>query len=345
VAYGEKHGWLPAAAFREPQKGVDYAGLLDSREGVAVSSVDLTAATKGAFAATYAAFHKANNQAVGEIDAVQVDPERLRELAAELSPVPGRGPATRLPRRSFENTIVVRPDAERLLGQALVARVATNGLVQDPAVVAYVNAVAALVGARSDRYDITYRVGILDDESVNGFGLPGGYILVSKGLLDELENEAELACILGHEIAHVSLYHGLREFQKRSTHRKSDKAFAELRTAVGDTSEEALEADLSRIADQAYLKIMGGRARADELEADLYGAAYAASAGYDPSAMLDVFQRVDRKYPGGDAFRHHPPAYARHAALREKIALYGLPVRGTRRLPLRFSQTLEAPAQ
>ena len=178
---------------------------------------------------------------------------------------------------------------------------------------------------------------VIDDDSIGGYGLPGGYIVITKGMLLEARSEAELAGLLGHEMAHICLYHGLREFNKRGMHRKSDSAFAELDAEVGEssdafselngltgaTNEVSIEKDLSRLADTSYLKVIGRRAREDELEADLYGAAYAASAGYDPRAFVAYLERVGRK-GGADSFRHHPPLQERVSELKNGVKRYHL---------------------
>ena len=146
-----------------------------------------------------------------------------------------------------------------MLGQAMVAHLAKNGFVNNRQLIDYVNGVAMLVGARTERYDLPYKVAILNDESINGFGMPGGYILISKGYLDRIEDEAELACVIAHEMAHISLFHGLREFNKRTIHRRSEAVFTELDAITGDSSTSAIEADLNRLANTSYEKIIGGR--------------------------------------------------------------------------------------
>lgn len=329
------NGWLPRMALNAPRRGVDYSGLLDAGNAVSVSSVDIAAATKGAFAASYSERHGVDVALGHKLDAVMVSPPLVTMLAKRLTPAPADWRRGRLPRRSFDNSIILSREAETLLGQAMVAHIATHGFVDNRRLVDYVNGVAALVGARTERYDCPYKVGLLKDESVNGFGMPGGYILISKGYLDRIVNEAELACVIAHEMAHVSLYHGLREFKKREIHRRRDAVFAELEEVTGDSATDAIEADLNRVADRAYLKIIGGRAREDELEADRFGAVYAAAAGYDPRAMVELLQRVGDAAQA-DALRHHPAIDERLAVIEQTISRYKLVRTDQQRLAGRF---------
>jgi len=348
----DRSGWIAQLAFESLSAGVDYAGMLNSEKAVVISSVDIAAATKGAFEANYAETHKADFARVDTLEQLQIPPALVSRIYQSLPP-----PDTRvllgLPKPPFANNVIIRPDAEQLLGRALTATLVSPGFVEAPETIAYVNAVAAVVGARTPRYDLPFRIALTDDPAINGFGLPGGTVVLTRGLLGMIRNEAELACQIGHEIAHITLYHGLREFQKRGTHRKRDSAFAELdamggeddddpfaelNALTGDTTRSGIEADLTRLANTSYLKIIGKRAREDEIEADLFGAAYAAAAGYDPNAMITYLERVRELGMGPDAFRHHPSLDERIVALREGIRRYRLAA-GTRVLEVeRFKQ-------
>lgn len=329
------NGWIPALALKAPRRGIDYGGLLGGTDVVAVSSVDIAAATKGAFVAAYSERHKLDMAPAAQLDAVSVAPSVVALLARSLKRDTSGRLLERLPRRPFDNNIVLSFDAEALLGHTLVAHQAACGLDANRSLSDYANAVAMIVGAHTERYALPYRVGILDDDSINGFGLPGGYVLLTRGYVSRLQNEAELACVIAHEMAHISLFHGLREFQKREIHRRRDSAFAELDSISGDSETQAIEDDLNRLADTAYMKIMGGRAREDELEADLYGMAYASAAGYDPMAMVDLLRRVGAS-AGTDPFRHHPSVADRASAMKKAVSRYRLQRKGRQRFKKRF---------
>lgn len=319
-------GWAPAAAFDKPKSGADYLGLAEGEGGMVISSVDITAATKGAFAARLAEKQRLDLGKADIFDSLKADPKLVQIIQAGLPRRLDDNTLARMPRIPFSNTVCLDGEAEVLLGRGLASSLLTNGVVKNAKLVGYVNSVAAVVGEKTERYYLQYRVAILDDSSINGFGLPGGYICISRGLLEALRDEAELACVLAHEMAHISRFHGLREFKKREIHRRADQVFNELDRAT-NISDEArkVEESLDSVAQEAWLKIMAGRARIDEFEADLFGAAYAAAAGYQPSAAIDVLERTAGSgAQEADVYLHHPPLEKRVAELKKGIAQYRL---------------------
>ena len=333
-------GWLPSVAFQDLRQGTDYAGLLNSEQAVVISSVDIAAATKGAFETKYAETYQAHFDLVDRMEGMRIEPALVSHLLGSLEGGDARFLRT-LPQPVFDNNVILQADAEQLLGRAMAATLVADGFIENANTIEYVNAVAAVVVAKTPRYELPFRVAVVKDADINGFGLPGGYIVITEGMLASMESEAELACQIGHEIAHTCLFHGLREFKKRGTHRKRDAAFAELDSAgggrdpfaelnalTGDTTSPGIEEDLNRLANTSYLKIIGQRAREDELEADLYGVAYAAAAGYDPNAMITYLERVRDRGETHDAFRHHPAINDRIVALQTGIRRYRLAQRG-----------------
>jgi predicted Zn-dependent protease len=105
-----------------------------------------------------------------------------------------------------EEISIGRDVASRLLGAA--------PLVPDPGLQRYVNHVGRWLAAQSERPDLPWHFGVLDSPNVNAFAVPGGTIFITKGLLDKMRSEAELAGVLGHEIVHVLRKHQLKAIQK-----------------------------------------------------------------------------------------------------------------------------------
>lgn len=154
-----------------------------------------------------------------------------------------------------------------------------------------------------DRKDIDYHFMVLDDEEVNAVSLPGGFIYINKGLVEKVANDDELAGVIGHEVAHIVARHSIKKLQ-------GQMAYSILRVLVATTSGGS-SADATTAADVAYLQIMTGYSREDELLADQLGARYAKLAGYDPHAMITFLERlqdINRRRPlqAKMYFKTHP---------------------------------------
>lgn len=161
-------------------------------------------------------------------------------------------------------------------------------LVQDEALQAYVNQLGWwLVQQQSDHADLTWRFGVLDTDNLNAFAAPGGYVFITKGLLLNMRNEAELAGVLAHEISHVLKRHHLNAIQKNAkTGLVADLAsMAVSNSKYGGLGEKAIGAGT-----ELYAR---GLDKEDEFEADRMGVVIAARAGYDPYGLPAVLQTLD----------------------------------------------------
>lgn len=143
----------------------------------------------------------------------------------------------------------------------------------------YVDGVGRSLTAHVHRRGIDYRFHVLDSPEVNAFALPGGEVFIFTGLLEFLESEAELAFILGHEIAHIDQRHAIERLAARIA----------LERIVFD--------DLAAVADLAPSLVRAGYRKYQEFEADLAGLHLATAAGYDPGAALTPFQRQAVREP------------------------------------------------
>lgn len=154
------------------------------------------------------------------------------------------------------------------------------GLYEDQAVQDYVQAVGQKLAKNGDLPDWTFKFTVLDDESVNAFTTGGGYVYVHRGLLTYLTSEAELASVLGHEIAHVTARHPARQ-QTRGV------LASVLATGAAIATGSNAVAQMANVGAQAWMK---GYGRAAEMEADRLGLEYATKTGYRPEAMGEVFK-------------------------------------------------------
>jgi beta-barrel assembly-enhancing protease len=220
---------------------------------------------------------------------------------------------------------------------ALEAVARFGGLWENPEVEKYVATVGAAVASTSDRPEIPYYFGILNAEEPNGFACPGGYVFISKGLLRLVQNEAQLAAVLGHEIAHVSKKHALEQIRR-------SKALG----GVSEVTLTALDKDPkmfdSLVKEAVNMILENGIGREKELEADATGTEFAFRVGYDPSA-LKSFLTVLRPHiaPRGASrgwSKTHPDTQERINRLSQ--VLLNPEFRGSPALPLladRYAQT------
>lgn len=156
--------------------------------------------------------------------------------------------------------------------------IASTPIYQDEALTAYVNEVGQRLVKTSDRPELTYTFTIIDSPDINAFALPGGYIYINRGLIGYLSNEAQLAAVLAHEIAHVTARHTVRQDAAR-------KGAGAVSVASVITTGSMVVGDAADLWTSAAVS---GYGRDMELEADNFGAQYLYRAHYDPAAMIDV---------------------------------------------------------
>jgi len=157
-------------------------------------------------------------------------------------------------------------------------------LVKDAALHKYVNQVGRWIANRSERSDLPWHFGVIDSEDINAFAAPGGYVVITKGLYKKLENEAQLAGVLSHEIAHVIRSHHLKILQKSQM----------LDLGAGFLSKQLGKENL------IVQKVIGSGAeicarsldKSAEFEADRMGVVLTARAGYDPYGLPEVLQTI-----------------------------------------------------
>lgn len=181
---------------------------------------------------------------------------------------------------------------ELAVGAGVATRLASEfGVIETPRLCKYVNMICAAIVEQTPFYDWDFSVFILQDETINGFACPGGYIFLTKGAIDACQDESELAAIIAHEIAHVIRRHGMEELTKRMTKIKAAQAFAELQDEMEEEMDES-EQELEEIAEQSYERAVRKRLMKYEFEADRYGAFLAAQAGYDPYGIIRISETV-----------------------------------------------------
>jgi predicted Zn-dependent protease len=195
-------------------------------------------------------------------------------------------------------------EKEIALGKQMAEEVERQArIVDDPAVAEYVNRLGQNLAHNSDAH-VPFTVKVVDASEVNAFALPGGFMFVNTGLLLKAGNEAELAGVLAHEIAHVAARHGT----KQATRGQLVNIASIPLIFMGGWAGYAIRQAAGLAIPMGFLKFSRGM----ESQADELGLEYMYKAGYDPTAFLDFFERIqslEKKRPGALAgvFSSHPP--------------------------------------
>jgi hypothetical protein len=194
-------------------------------------------------------------------------------------------------------------EKEQALGRQLSFEIEQGArILTDPVVTEYVNRTGQTLVRHSD-CQVAFVIKVVDDEEVNAFALPGGFFYVNTGLILAADNEAELAGVMAHEIAHVCARHATRNATRSQISQIASIPLVFLGGPVGFAVRE-----LSGIAmPLSFLKF----SRDAEREADLLGMQYQYSSGYDPTAFVDFFEKLEAEEEGKQnvvsrAFSTHP---------------------------------------
>lgn len=185
------------------------------------------------------------------------------------------------------------------------------GLVPDTALQNYVRSIAMRMAKASERPQLPWSFDVIDDPAINAFALPGGSIFVTRGILSHMQNEAELATVLGHEIGHVTAKHSVRQLSKAQ--------LAQLGLGIGSIVSDEFAA-LSGIVGQGLGLLMLKNGRDAETQADDLGFRYSLTDGYDVRAMRSMFEMLQRVSGGSGAGGKLPNWLSTHPDPENRIA-------------------------
>lgn len=194
-------------------------------------------------------------------------------------------------------------EKEVALGRQMALEVDRESkLITDPAVVEFVNRITQNLVLNSDA-KLPFTVKVVDSDEVNAFALPGGFLYVNRGLLEAADNEAEVAGVMAHEIAHVTARHGVEQATKGTVINYASIPLIFL----GGIGGYAIQQAAGLAIPLGFLKFSRGA----EKEADRLGAQYMWAAGYDPQALASFFEKLkarDKRKPGtlSKLFSTHP---------------------------------------
>jgi predicted Zn-dependent protease len=213
-------------------------------------------------------------------------------------------------------------DKQVAMGREYSAQIEHSAkLVNDPVVTEYVNRIGQNLVRNSDA-KVPFTIKVIDTDEINAFALPGGFFYVNSGLILAADNEAELAGVMAHEIAHVAACHVAREQTRGNIANLASIGL--IFVPGGWAVYQGAQAAMSIGVPLTFMKF----SRAFESEADFLGMEYMYKAGYDPQSFISFFEKIEaqeKKKPGAiaKAFSSHPmtPDRVEHAQHEMKTVL------------------------
>jgi predicted Zn-dependent protease len=207
-------------------------------------------------------------------------------------------------------------EKEIALGKQLAQEVERQArIVEDPVIAEYVNRVGQNLVRNSDA-KVPFTIKVIDAEEINAFALPGGFFFVNTGVLAAADNEAEMAGVMAHEIAHVAARHGTRQATRGDIVNYGSIPLIFL----GGWTGYAIRQGMGLAIPMGFLSF----SRGFESEADMLGLQYIYKAGYDPTAFVDFFEKIqsqEKRKPGtmSKVFSSHPMTDDRIKAAQNNI--------------------------
>ena len=248
--------------------------------------------------------------------AVHVRSDRLGPV--RQNPHPGESPEISKSQAKTLSEMEITTEQEVAMGREVAAKmIAYFKVFENKKATAYVRKVGQAVALQSERQDVSYHFEVLDTDAVNAFATPGGFIFVTRGLLENLKTEAELAGVLGHEVGHVAGRHIVREIQRGKAIKVGSDVAAEF-TEGSQFLEDLAKQILTRLIDR-------GLSPKDEHDADRRGVNYAYAAGYRPDGLksfLETLQEVTARSKPKTSWlnRTHPKLKDRIKRVGKQIA-------------------------
>ncbi|HUT31055.1 MAG TPA: M48 family metallopeptidase [Sedimentisphaerales bacterium] len=194
------------------------------------------------------------------------------------------------------------PEVEKQMG----GRINKNDLQE------YIDSVGQRIARVSQKPNLEYHFVALNHKSVNAFALPGGYIFVTRGMLENLETEAQLAAVLAHEIVHVVA---------RDTANTMSKEIGINMLMVGAAVVSRASGEVMTSAQVAHMIVGLQYSKQDERQADLGGLKYMVRAGYDPQGMVETMEMFEARERDtrDDFLSSHPSPINRVGYLKQRI--------------------------
>lgn len=201
----------------------------------------------------------------------------------------------------------------------------------------YVNLVGSTLAQHSRRPELDFYFYVLESSQVNAYAAPGGYVFITSGALDLMTDEAELAAVLAHEIAHIDQRHIVHALNIEAT--DSSAGLAQMLGGASETTRVVFSQAVDQALDILFEK---GLEPADEMAADSQAVFILAAAGYDPYGLPRFLSRMPDSQPETLTQMHdtHPPLNERLAVLHEQMLAMGMVEMERHRMTARFAEQL-----
>ncbi len=195
------------------------------------------------------------------------------------------------------NSSVTFSKTEQGFGLAVAAHLAGMGLNKDYELNEYINFIGNSIVSASDIPNQRVRFFILKSNQLGAWSCPGGYVFITEGLLSLLNNEAELACVLAHEVAHVSRKHGMSHYEVEESNSGAQDAFGRLDMEIESNfgvneDTQKLEQELTQETQRYFKMLLEGLLDDFEIEADHLGVIFAVRAGYSPDGFKSMLLKI-----------------------------------------------------
>ena len=217
-----------------------------------------------------------------------------------------------------KTSLILIPEGQEIaIGAGMAEEVQkTEKILNDPEWQAYINEVGQKLVAVCDRKDIEYHFAVIESDQINAFAAPGGFIYFYTGLLKEMDNEAEFASVMAHEISHVVGRHSIKRLQ----------------AAMGVTlayqiafGEEGASEAINTAVGLGMGLTFASYSRSNERESDEYGINYLVKAGYNPTGAVTMFEKLAALGGGGQSIfealsSSHPDSQERIRDAQQRVA-------------------------
>lgn len=224
-------------------------------------------------------------------------------------------------RTSAESTATVREDiAEEIrFGREIAARmIGRYSLYNNARLTRYVNLIGQSLAQNANRPEIEFHFAVLNTQEINAYAAPGGYVFVTRGAIEKMQDESELAAVLAHEITHINEKHIVKELNIRGTEGSASSGLARLIGGGTETARVAFHQAVDKALDMLF---QSGYKREDEIFADRGAVLLTTIAGYDPAGLVNYFKRISaaKGKPTEILDKTHPGYEDRMAWIKQTI--------------------------